>query len=93
LLTCKAKGFLKNPNYLTSIRKCSNDNGKMGFDCRAKFQTGKVHHLSVTCRETAVCKSPLVSMTRKEALLRDLGQMYKNKEEKTGKGSCSPFSS
>lgn len=37
------------------------------------FQMRKVHHLIVICGGTAVCKSPLVSRTRKEGLLRDLG--------------------
>lgn len=42
LLIYKAKGFFfKNPNDLTTIRKYSKENGKMGLNRRAKFQDGE----------------------------------------------------
>lgn len=45
------------------------------LNAEQNFRMGNVHHLPGICLGTAVCKSPLVSTTRKEVLLGDLGQM------------------
>lgn len=65
----------KNPNDLKFIRKYRRRMAKWDLNAEKNFRMGKVHHLPGICLGTAVCKSPLVSTTRKEVLLRDLGQM------------------
>lgn len=65
----------KNPNDLKFIRKYRRRMARWDLNAEQNFRMGNVHHLPGICLGTAVCKSPLVSTTRKEVLLGDLGQM------------------